>query len=96
MNNNINSAKSKAKTNEEAKPANASKGNLVFLKNDGDKHHKRDVYLVTDTDEKNQTASICKIINQFCNQPANFHPHNFTYEVKQTHIYLAPSQPIEI
>ena len=41
---NVYSAKSKATTTSPAKPANARKGQLVFLKKDGSKLEKRDLY----------------------------------------------------
>ena len=48
INNNY-SSKSKAAVPFKAKPANAVKGNIVFLKHDGDKLKRRDCYLVIDT-----------------------------------------------
>ena len=48
--NNYYSSKSKAKIDKIASPARASKGNLVFYKDDESKHKCRDLYLVTDSD----------------------------------------------
>ena len=50
---NISSAKSKAQSKIPAQPANATKGNLVFLKADGDKLKPRDLYLITDISKDN-------------------------------------------
>ena len=45
---NVYSAKSKSTITSPAKPANAGKGQLVFLKKDGSKLERRDLYLVTE------------------------------------------------
>ena len=89
---NVYSAKSKATVDKKAEAAGAVPGDLVFLKKDGDKHNKRDTYLVMKTD--GDYLTICKITNQFSNLPS-FQPHNINYQVRQTDIYLAPSQPVK-
>ena len=94
--NNVASAKSKATVNREAIPANACKGQVVFLKQEGSKWTKRDMYLVLATDHSSQTAQICKIVNSFGPDKAKVNPHLHSYTVKQTDIYLAPNQPVEI
>ena len=60
--NNPYSSKSKSTTKKPAIPANARKGNVVFLKHDGDKHSKRDLYLVVEGDASSATVDLCKII----------------------------------
>ena len=94
--NNTYSAKSKAQIEQVASSANARKGQLVFLKDDGSKLKRRDLYLVTACNIPENTVTICKILNSFGNRPASIHPHNHSYKVKQTDIYLAPNQPIVI
>ena len=91
---NISSANSKAKIKAQASSANAIKGNLVFLKRDGNKTKVRDLYLVTNVSDDRKWVTICKIKNGMGPQPAFLHPQAFSYEVKQTDIYLAPNQPI--
>ena len=91
--NNLYSSKSKSTHGKEALPANAVKGDLVFLKHDGDKLSRRDMYLVTDTDDDKDVVTVCKISKAFSNEPASFQPHNYLYKVKQTEIYKAPNQP---
>ena len=89
----IYSGRSKSSKGNQATSANAQKGQLVFLKHDGNKHQRRDLYLVTNVDPSNNTVTICKIINALSTYPANFQPHNYLYNVRQTDIYLAPCQP---
>jgi hypothetical protein len=43
---NVYSAKAKASKLEQAIPAEAVRGNIVFIKEDGSKHEKRNIYLV--------------------------------------------------
>ena len=92
--NNVYSAASKAKVQSPAVPANAKKGNLVFLKQDGNKLKGRDLYLVTNVINNGQSVIICKIISSMGPKLATIHPQSYSYEVKQTDIYLAPNQPI--
>ena len=94
--NNVASAKFKAPVNREAIPANARKVQVVFVKQEGSKWTKRDMYLVLATDQSSQTAQICKIVNSFGPDKAKVNPHLHSYTVKQTDIYLAPNQPIEV
>ena len=94
--NNEHSAKSKATVKQLEKPANASEVNLVFLKKDGNKTNKRDLYLVTKVNHSNETVVICKLLNCLSSSQASFQPHNINYTVKQTDIFLAPNQPVEV
>ena len=94
--NNPSSSKSKSSTNNPAIPANAKKGQLVFLKHDGSKFKRRDLYLVTDVNDMTGAVTICKIANALTDNPASFQPHNYVYKVRQTDIYLAPCQPVDI
>ena len=94
--NNFYSSKSKSTTKKAAIPANAKKGNVVFLKHDGNKHFKRDLYLVIEENVQNATVDLCKISGLFSQSPASFQPHVYLYKVKQTDIYLAPNQPQEL
>ena len=88
------SAKSKAQIKSPATSANAVKGHIVMLKHEIDKHSKRDLYLVLDSDFSTQTLMITKLPNALSgNIPVRFQPHNITYKVKQTDIILAPNQP---
>ena len=90
---NIYSAKSKASVPEQAKPAGASKGHLVFLKREGDKLERRDLYLVIDATESE--ISICKLPAALSGETSiQFQPHNIRYKVKQTEVFLAPNQPV--
>ena len=56
---------SKSKFQSPVSSANASKGQLVFLKHDGNKLKRRDLYLVTDDDKNKNTVTVCKILNTF-------------------------------
>ena len=94
--NNPYSSRSKSTTKKPAIPANVKKGNVVFLKHDGDKHFKRDLYLVVEENSSNQTVDLCKISGLFSQNPATFQLHAYLYKVKQTDIYLAPNQPQEL
>ena len=90
------SAKSKSTIASPAKPANARKGQLVFLKKDGTKLERRDLYLVTETNDEDETVLICKLPSALSGTvPVHFQPHNITYKVKQTDIFLSPNQPVK-
>ena len=92
---NIYSAKSKAKIDQPAVSANAEKGHLVFLKKDGSKLERRDLYLVTKTDDEENTVNACKLPSALSGDaPLQFQPHNIIYKLKQTDIYLSPNQPV--
>ena len=39
---------------------------------------------------------ICKLNNTFNKNTVSFQPHNITYSVKKTNVYLAPIQPTEL
>ena len=90
------SSKSKATIKKPAARANANEGQLVFLKQDGSKTNKRDLYLILSTDATTDSITICKLINTFSNKTACLQPHNITYKVKQSDVFLAPNQPIEV
>ena len=91
--NNHYNARSKSTTKTPAKSANASKGQLVFLKNEIDKHSKRSLYIVIDNDVLSQELVIAKLPHALSNEPITFQPHNFSYKVKQTDVILSPNQP---
>ena len=90
-NQNVASAKSKAKIKVPAPSANAMKGDLVFLKNDGNKITPRELYVVTDI-LPDKYVSIQKLLHALENKPAKL--QTYCYKVKQTDIFLAPNQPI--
>ena len=77
--------------------AEASPGHLVFIKNEGDKRSRRDLYLVLET-AGNNTLTICKVRDALSNQHASMVPHNsrYRYTEKQIDIILAPNQPHSI
>ena len=87
------SSKSKSSTGKLATSSNAKKGQVVFLKHDGSKFQRRDLYLVTDVDLSKNTVTICKIVNALSDNIASFQPQNYLYNVKQTDVFLAPCQP---
>ena len=90
------SSKSKASVQKQSKRANAKPGQLVFLKDDGDKLSRRELYLVLDIKESDETLNICKLLHTISNKVATLQPHNITYRVKQSDVFLAPNQPVEI
>ena len=91
---NIYSAKARAEVQTAAKSANARKGQLVFLKKDGSKLERRDLYLVTGTMDEEDMVMLCKLPSILSgNTPVQFQPHNIIYKVRQTEIYLSPNQP---
>ena len=56
---------------------------------------KRYLYLGVDTDEVDESVTVCKLPAALSgNAPIKFQPHDFTYTVKQTDIFLAPNQPV--
>ena len=89
------SAKSKATVNKPTSSANAKDGQLVFLKRDGDKLARRELYLVLEVVE-DSSLKICKLLNTMSDNVASLQPHNVTYKVKQSDVFLAPNQPIEV
>ena len=92
---NVYNAKSKSTISTPAVPANARKGQLVFLKKDGSKLERRDLYLVTEANVEDGTVSLCKLPSVLSGtEPVQFQPHNITYKVNQTDIFLSPNQPI--
>ena len=89
------SAKSKATVLKPSCKANAKQGQLVFLKREGDKLSRRELYLVLKV-ETDDTLDICKLLHTISGNVATLQPHNTTYKVKQSDVYLAPNQPLEI
>ena len=96
--NNPDSARAKSKTKIPATSAKAMEGQLVFVKQEGDKRKRRDIYLVLETDKVKDTAIICKVRDAISNKLATIAPHNqqFRYIVNQTDLILAPNQPKKI
>ena len=94
--NNEYSANSKATVQKKATPAGAKEGQIVFLKEDGNKLERRDMYLVTKTNDPDNSLTICKLAHSLSNRPGSLQPQNFSYKVKQTDVYLAPNQPIQV
>ena len=91
---NVESAKSRAQIQKPSTPANATKGQLVFLKHEISKHARREMYIVLDTDSSTRTMVIAKLPHALSfNEPITFQPHNFKYIVKQTDVILSPNQP---
>ena len=92
---NPDSAKAKSTFNKPASRAEAEQGQLVFLKNEGSKNQRRDLYLVIDTDPEADMVTICKIRNALSNNAASMVPQDprFRYRVHQTNLILAPNQP---
>ena len=93
--NNPYSAKSKSTFQKPASRAEASQGQLVFLKNEGSKNRRRDLYIVIAVDQSSDILTICKIRNVISNKSASMVPHDprYRYNVSQTDIFLAPNQP---
>ena len=75
--------------------ANAAEGQLVFIKAEGDKRARRDLYLVLERNAEEDTVTICKVRDALSNKLASMAPHDsrFRYIVKQTEVMLAPNQP---
>ena len=75
--------------------AKASQGQLVFIKAEGDKKNRRDLYMVLESNVADDTVIICKVRDALSNRLASMVPHDerFRYVVKQTDIILAPNQP---
>ena len=100
MDNNPYSAKSKSRTKEPARRANAVEGQLVFHKQEGNKNTRRDLYIVIGKDTANDTLTICKVRDAISNKGASIVPQDarYRYNVRQTDIVLAmpptnPNQP---
>ena len=93
---NLYTGKSKASVLKESAPANAIKGQLVFLKENCSKNQRRDIYMVVDMDLDPNFLYICKLLNTMSDKTPTMQPHNITYKVKQTDIFLAPNQPFEV
>lgn len=76
--NNEYTAKSKASVQREAVSAGANKGQIVFLKEDGGKLERRDMYLVIDLLDAGQSLVICKLVNSLSNEAGSLQPQNFS------------------
>ena len=89
-NSKLNSASKKV-----AKSADASEGQLVFIKSEGDKRSRRDLYLVLSKHLPDNTLTVCKVRDALSNKMASIAPHDsrLRYVVKQTEVILAPNQP---
>ena len=92
--NNPDSAKAKSSTNKPAEPAGAKVGQLIFLKTEGAKNQRRDLYIVIDIDTGDM-LTICKIRDALSNKSASMVPQDprYRYRVRQTDVILAPNQP---
>ena len=65
------------------------------MKTDSSKIQKRDLYLVVETNQEEQTLVVCKLLHTMSNLTPTMQPHNYRFKVKQTEIFLAPNQPVE-
>ena len=74
-------------------PAGAVEGNLVFLKNEGSKLSKRELYLVMKTDENNNLF-VCKVPHLLSSSKPTIIKPQLLYKVKDTDVYLAPNKPL--
>ena len=90
-----NSSKYRKANNKIAKSAEASQGQLVFVKSEGDKSSRRDLYLVLEQGSTEDSLIICKVRDALSQKPATISPQDnrYRYEVKQTDVRLAPNQP---
>ena len=88
------SAKAKSTFNKPAESAEAKVGQLVFLKREGSKSQRRDLYMVIDR-HPDDMITICKIRDALSNKGASMVPQDprYRYEVRQTDIIMAPNQP---
>ena len=93
--NNPANAKAKSPTKKPATAAGAVTGQLVFIKREGDKNSRRDIYLVIKIIPEEDTAIICKVRNALPNTLVSIVPQHpdLRYKVCQTDIILAPNQP---
>ena len=71
------------------KPAGAGPGQVVFLKQEGDKTKPRDLYLVINTDRLANTMTICKIRDALTEKPMSIEPQRYLYNVHQNDAFLA-------
>ena len=90
---NTSRAKTQEKSRPAPKPANAAPGNVVFLKDEGDKTKPRDLYLVMETDTATETMTICKLRDALSGKMTSIEPQRYRYHVHQNDAYLAPNQP---
>lgn len=93
--NNPASARAKSKSKLVATEAGAEKGQLVFIKDEGRKNSRRDIYMVIDHETADKSLTLCKIRDVISNRLASMVPHDsrYRYRVKQTDVILAPNQP---
>ena len=54
------------------------------------------MYMVVDLDADPRFLHICKLLNIMSDKTPTMHPHNITYKIKQTDVFLAPNQPIQV
>ena len=87
--------KTKQMNKKEAKPANASLGQLVLLKADGNKSKGRDIYMVIGVSQDN-TLTICMMRDIFSSKSMVMEPHRYRYKIRQDDIVLAPNQPTPV
>ena len=92
--NNTYSARSKANVKSPAPQVVATKGQLVFLRNEMSKHSPREVYLVTNVDAESNFLIIQKLLHVLSNTSAKVTSNKF--KVKQTDIIVAPNQSFYI
>ena len=76
MDNNPYSVKSKSRTKEPARRANAVEGQLVFHKQEGNKNTRRDLYIVIGKDTANDTLTICNVRDAISNKGASIVPQD--------------------
>ena len=93
--NNPASARAKSVKKTPAQSAEASVGQLVFIKHEGDKSSRRDLYLVIETDPEDKNVTLCKVRDALSKKPASIVPHDprYRYRVSQEDLVLAPNQP---
>ena len=89
-----NAAASGSEKLKRAKPAGATTGQLVFLKNEGNKASRRDIYMVLQANTADDSLNICKMRDVLSNKVTSLVPHDdrYRYRVLQTDVILAPDQ----
>ena len=68
-----------------AKSAEAKTGQLVFIKQEGTKAARRDIYLVIEVDDDDNTVTVCKMRHLLSNDMTSIQPHDprYRYRVRQ-------------
>ena len=89
-----NQSTARSKNSKPALPAEASTGQLVLIKEEGDKRSRRDLYMVLETDKEGELI-ICKVRDILSNKLASMSPQDqrYRYRVRQEDVILAPDQP---